>query len=88
MSFQNELANTRGEAWTEVLVDLMYISIMCCNNNSRHVDAEQISGSWFGLYRYPLYIPFHFITLHLNYYTITINYYPISIILSSPDPQH
>ena len=37
----------------------MYISIMCWNNNSRHVDAEQISGSWFGLCRYPLYIPFH-----------------------------
>ena len=29
-------------------------------------NAEQISGSWFGLCRYPLYIPFHFETLHIT----------------------
>ena len=55
-SRDDRTTNTRGEAWTEVLVDLMYISIMCWNNNSRHVDAEQISGSWFGLCRNVVWI--------------------------------
>ena len=32
------------------------------------VECRLKQRSWFGLYRHPLYIPFHFESLYLNYY--------------------
>ena len=53
-------------------------------------DADKISGSWFGLYRNPLYIPFHFemIVQIMKKSQKQINYYhPLwSIIFRIPRP--